>query len=72
MILIKFILILRFKFSGLEDMEELMDYIETNLYVIINDFEGKLDREDKPLKQGRLTVVEDKPRVFIDDKSFLF
>jgi len=37
-----------------------------------SDFEGKLDREDKPLKQGRLTVVEDKPRVFIDDKSFIF
>ncbi len=37
-----------------------------------SDFEGRLDREVKPLKQGRLTVVEDKPRVFIDDKSFLF
>jgi len=37
-----------------------------------SDFEGRLDREDKPLKQGRLTVVEDKPKVLIDDKSFIF
>ncbi len=46
--------------------------VESDLSDYDSDFEGRLDREDKPLKQGRLTVVDDKPRVFIDDKSFLF